>query len=148
MASKLNSSWNIRGFKFPLHAYSPPPSSCFFLVKTYELIEACKSQISQVIHKKTLLAMDLQYLTISNQVEDYTTKEKLVNILSHLGQGRSTSFSNCSFFAMEFGKSQTSSFWSQFWIAQWEEISTYQRPLIIINTMLWCWGERREGMWG
>lgn len=73
----------------------------------WALNEACKSQISQVIHE-TLLAMDLQYLTISNQAENYN-KGKV---------GERTSFStwdkegqllsqNCSCFAMELGKSQT-----------------------------------------
>jgi hypothetical protein len=72
---------------------------------------ACKSQISQVIHEKTLLAMDLQYLTISNQVEDYNKGKKLVNNPSFTwDKERQLLFSNCSFFAMEFGKSQTSSF--------------------------------------
>jgi len=87
-----------------------------------------------------LLAMDLQFLTISNPKLKITTKGKLVNILLHLGQGRSTSFSNCSFFAMEFGKSQTLKLLKSVLDSSMGEgggISTYQRPLII-NTRLWC----------
>ncbi len=91
--------------------------------------------------------MDLQFLTISNPKLKITTKGKLVNILLHLGQGRSTSFSNCSFFAMEFGKSQTLKLLKSVLDSSMGEgggISTYQRPLII-NTRLWCWWEGRGG---
>jgi hypothetical protein len=85
MASKLNSSWNIRGFSINFHyTHTPPPSSCFFLVKTYELSLKLVSHKLVKSYTRPCLPWTYNTWTISNKAENYN-KGKVGEHPSSLG---------------------------------------------------------------